>query len=229
MLLATLGLIGACSASPARPAPPPTPLPPQAECEAAHSERHLCILILGDSIADGTPLTGDDRWWVRLESKLSESLPDRDVIVDSWAVPGSRVDVLQSAAEQASLPSYDLALVIEGVNDAAATPLDEWQRRYARAIETLERRGLHVILATPPPTLVDGAFTERYEPTTKAIRQVAGRHLPLVDIAEEWRSDGAAVAGSYYADLIHQSAAGQARMADLAIPVIVGIVRELAS
>jgi lysophospholipase L1-like esterase len=222
-VVAIAGLLtAACAAGAPTPVPPPTPLPPQAGCRAEASPARLCVLVLGDSIAEGTPLTGDDRWWVRLESMLAARLPDREVVVDSWAVPGSRVDVLESAArDQRELESFDLAIVIEGVNDEAWTPMEVWRADYGAAISRLEDRGLRVILATPPPTMVDGAFTTRYDPTIQAIREIAGADRTVLDIAQRWRADGAAAAAGYYSDLIHQGPAGQRRMADLARDAVV--------
>ena len=145
-------LVGCGSANTA--AGPPTPLPQQPPCHAALEQRPLCVLILGDSIAAGSPLTGDDRWWVRLASGLGSALPDHRVVVDSWAVPGSHVDVLESAArDQPALGSYDVAIVIEGVNDQTSLPIDAWRVRYEAAIAAIEGRGLIVVVGTPPPTL----------------------------------------------------------------------------
>lgn len=179
-------------------------------------------MILGDSIAAGVPLDGDDRWWVRLQSLLADALPDRRVVVDSWAVPGSRVDVLESAArDQPALDSYDLAIVIEGVNDEAWTPLDTWKARYEAAIASIEGRGLTVIVGTPPPSFEHGAFAARYDPVVAALREIADDGRPLLDIASRWQADGAAIAAAYYSDLIHQGPVGQRLMAELALGIVV--------
>jgi len=187
----------------------------------------LCILVLGDSIADGTPLTGDDRWWVKLGKLLQPDLPGQRIEVDSWAVPGSRVDVLESAArDQPALKSYDVAIVIEGVNDEIVASIAEWRPRYEAAISAIERTGLIVIVGTPPPNFENGTFATRYDPTAAALREVAAAgHRPLLDIAARWHADGAAKAATYYSDLIHQGAAGQALMADLARGVVLDVLR----
>ena len=152
---------------------------PQADCAAAADPDRLCVVVLGDSIADGTPLTGDDRWWVRLESLLGTELPDRTVVVAAGRSLGSRIDVLEAAArDQAALDSYDVAIVIEGVNDVGVMPLDDWRSRYEAVIERLEQRCLDVILGTPPPSIEGGVFGARYEPLIEAIRAVADPGRP---------------------------------------------------
>jgi lysophospholipase L1-like esterase len=214
-------LAGGCAAAAGSPVHPPTPLPRQAGCSAAGEARSLCIVILGDSIAEGGPLKGDDRWWAQLRSLLGVALPDRHVIVDSWAVSGSRIDVLESAArDQPALASYDLAIVIEGVNDEVVLPIETWRPRYEAAIAAVEVAGLIVVVATPPPSFENGAFATRYDPTAAAIRAIASKHRPLLDIAARWHADGAAVAATYYSDLIHQGGVGQRLMADMARDVV---------
>lgn len=223
MFIAASVLAGCGATSPSQDAP--TPLPRQAGCQATAEDR-LCVLVLGDSIASGVPLEGDDRWWVRLEATLGAALPNRRVVVDSWAVPGSRVEVLESAArDQPALETYDVAIVIEGVNDESITPLDVWRGRYEAAIDAIEGRGLIVVVGTPPPSFENGAFATRYDSTAEALREVAdGRQL--LDIAARWRADGATVAAAYYSDLIHQGEAGQQIMADMALPVVLKAIEE---
>jgi lysophospholipase L1-like esterase len=223
-LLLGLALVAACGSTPVAEGPP-TPLPPQPPCRTAANREPLCIVVLGDSIASGVPLEGDDRWWVRLGSMLRATFPGRSVVVDSWAVPGSQVDVLESAAgDQPALGSYDVAIVIEGVNDQASLPMDAWRDRYKAAISAIESRGLVVIVATPPPSFEDGSFATRYDATAAAIRDVAAGGRPLLDIAARWHADGASVAATYYSDLVHQGVVGQRLMADMARDTVVDAV-----
>jgi len=203
--------------------PLPTPLPVEPGCPDAETTGSLCIVVLGDSIAYGTPLEGTDRWPSQLERLLEARYPGRAVTVANWAVPGSRVDVLVAATTQASLATFDVAIVIEGVNDAAWTPLETWRADYLTAVSAMERRGLKVVVGTPPPTLVDGQFTTQYDPTADALREIAGTTRPILDIAAQWRRDGAATAASYYSDLIHQGPTGQAKMAEMARDVVVAL------
>ena len=217
------GILAGCRAAASSPAPPPTPLPPQPACLAASEPRPVCIVILGDSIAAGWPLSGDDRWWVRLRSMLDAALPDRDVVVDSWAVPGSQVDVLESAGrDQPALGSYDIAIVIEGVNDELALPVDAWRPRYEGAIAAVERNGLVVVIGTPPPIFENGGFATRYDATAAALRDVAAAGRPLLDIAARWHADGPNVAVTYYSDPIHPGAIGQQIMAEMARDLVLG-------
>jgi len=204
--------------------PLPTPLPVEPGCPDAETTGSLCIVVLGDSIAYGTPLEGTDRWPTQLERLLEARYPGRAVTVANWAVPGSRVDVLLAAAtRQASLTTFDVAIVIEGVNDFAWTPLETWRAEYQSAISAMESRGLKVVIGTPPPTLIDGQFTPQYEPTTNALREIAGTKRPMLDIGARWRQVGASTAAAYYSDLIHQGPAGQELMAQMARDVVVAL------
>ena len=216
----------ACSSGPTA-TPLPTPLPVQPGCNDASTPGSLCIVVLGDSIAYGTPLEGDERWPSQLERLLNAEYPCRAVDVANWAVPGSRVDVLSAAATgQDALSSFDIAIVIEGVNDAAWAPLERWRVDYLTAISAMERRGLTVVIGTPPPTLETDQFTTQYDPTTNALRAIAGTSRPILDIAARWRRDGAPKAMAYYSDLIHQGPVGQALMAEMARDVVVALERK---
>jgi lysophospholipase L1-like esterase len=223
-----VGLL-ACGRAATTPSLLPTPLPPQSDCGAAGVTGSLCILVLGDSIADGTPLNGDDRWWVKLGKLLEPDLAGQRIEVDSWAVPGSRVDVLESAArDQVALKSYDIAIVIEGVNDEIVSSIADWRPRYEAAIAAIEKQGVTVVVGTPPPNFENGTFATRYDPTAEALRQVAAAgHRPLLDIAARWHADGAAQAATYYSDLIHQGPAGQALMAQMAHDVVLDTVERM--
>jgi lysophospholipase L1-like esterase len=182
----------------------------------------LNILVLGDSIAAGDPLTGKDRWSATLERLLAAALPERVIHVCNAAVGGSRIDFLESSiAGRSDLDRYDVALVIEGVNDDGFTPLDEWARRYAGAVSLLEAKGLGVVIGTAPPTLVEGQFTARYQPIAEELRRIAAREgRLLLDVDRHWRDLGPNDAGPFYSDLIHQGPAGQAVMAEMAASLV---------
>ncbi len=221
--LLAAGILAGCAAAPLDSFSAPTPLPAQPQCRAYGEPGALCVVVLGDSIAAGVPLGGGDRWWVQLQSLLEAAVPGRAVSVESWAVPGSMVDVLESAArEQAALDSFDAAIVIEGVNDEGRLALDVWLARYEAAVAAMQRKGLLVIVGTPPPGFESGAFTSRYDATAAAIRKVAaGQRCPILDVAKRWREDGAAAAAAYYADLIHQAAPGQRIIAEMASELVI--------
>ena len=205
----------------------PSPLPRQPGCAIRADLNALCILILGDSIGVGVPVEGDDRWWIRLRNGLAKDLPGRAVEIDNWAVSGSRVDVLESAArDQPDLITYDIAIVIEGVNDLNDVTVDEWRPHYAAAIAALEAKGLIAILATPPPDFANATFGTRYDGTAAAIRDLAASgSRPLLDLAARWRSDGAERAATYYVDFIHQGVAGQKVMAAMAREVVLDALK----
>lgn len=204
--------------------PLPTPLPAQPACPLASASDPLCIIILGDSTAAGIPLAGDDRWWRRMEAALAAGLPDRQVAVANWAVPRGRVDVLESAAEdQPALESFDIAIILEGVNDVDHTPIDEWARRYQASVEQIEARGLEVIIAAPPANFENGTQEHRHDEVDDAVRAMAKPDRPLLDIAARFRADGDEAAASYYADNLHQADGGQQVIAEMATGIVLGL------
>jgi hypothetical protein len=195
----------------------PSPLPRQAGCAVATEADSLCIVVLGDSIGVGVPVEGDDRWWPRLRRLLEADLPGRTIQIDNWAVSGSQVDVLESVArDQPELPTYDIAIVVEGVNDLVARSVEAWGPRYEAAVTAIEARDVTVIVTTPPPSFENGAFGSRYDGLAAAVRAMAGPHRLLLDLATRWRADGPAIAAAYYVDSIHQALPGQIVMAALA-------------
>ncbi len=217
VLVFALTVAIACTAKSGSPMPSPPPCDPPAAARVV-----LNILVLGDSIAAGDPLTGKDRWSATLERLLAAALLERVVHVCNAAVGGSRIDFLESSiAGRSDLGSYDVALVIEGVNDDGFTPLDEWARRYGAAVAKLEAGGLVVVIGTAPPTLVQGRFTDRYQPIAEELRRIAAvEGRVLLDVDGHWRDLGPEEAGPFYSDLIHQGPAGQAVIAEMAASLI---------
>jgi lysophospholipase L1-like esterase len=206
--------------------PPPTPLPAQPACAIATESAPLCVLVLGDSTAAGVPQTGSARWWQQLDRRLVDALPNREIEVDSWAVPNSRIDVLESAATtQPGLDSYDVAIILEGVNDVGFTPTEEWASRYERAVEALESHGMRVIMTTPIPNFENGAIQDRHDAIDDAVRKLEGQDRPVLDVAARFRAAGPETS-SYYSDNLHQSAAGQAVIAEMAEQAVTGLIGE---
>ena len=217
-MLAMLLVSSCATASTATPTASATPAP----CRGT-SDDTTCILVLGDSIAAGEGAAGVDRWPSRLEALLRQDLPGRDVMVSNWAQGGSQINLLEDRVAELPLGSYDVAIVITGLNDASVRPLDEWSPRYRAAIEQLEDAGLAVVIGTAPPALEGGAFTERFAAVADALRTIAGTR-PMLDLDQEWRALGVGTAGGYYVDAIHQNAAGQAVIAERAREVLVPIL-----
>jgi lysophospholipase L1-like esterase len=181
--------------------------------------------VLGDSIAAGHPLEAPDRWTDRLAETLRSALPDRVVEVRNVASKGTRIDVLEaSVGAQHDLASFQVAVVIEGVNDVGVTPMDEWARRYRMVVETLEGSGLVVVVGTAPPAIGSGQYFDTYDQVASTLRSIAAegeRHL--LDIEGNWRDIGPKKAESLYVDVIHQNVAGQELMADLASSLTLAI------
>ena len=87
----------------------------------------------------------------------------------------------------------------------------------------MEDLGLTVIVAAPPPNFEDGAIETRHDEIDDAVRAIAGSHRPLLDIAARFRADGDEAAASYYHDNLHQSAAGQQVIAEMATSAVLGL------
>ena len=197
--------------------PGPTPKPLQPGCVAAGEPTALCIIVLGDSIAVGVTVDEEERWWRQLRRHLEADLPGRIIAIDNWAISGRQVADLDTAARaQPAIDTYDLAIVIEGVNDEHVMSAAAWRPRYETAIATLEAKGLTVIVSAPPPLFEHGAFGTRYDRVAAAVRDVASRGRPLLDFAGRWHADGPAIAAAYYSDPIHPSRDGQTVMASMA-------------
>ena len=212
-------LVSSCAtASTATPTASATPAP----CGGSSNDS-TCVLVLGDSIAAGEGAAGVDRWPARLEALLRQDLPGRDVMVSNWAQGGSQINLLESRVTELPLGSYAVAIVITGLNDTTVRPLDEWSPRYEAAIEKLEDAGLTVVIGTAPPAFEDGAFANTFVPVAERLREIAGTR-PMLDLEQEWRDLGAATAGSYYVDQLHQNAAGQAVIAERARAILAPIL-----
>ena len=188
---------------------------PPAPCPRAAGDSTTCILVLGDSIAAGDGAAPGDRWPAQLEVLLRQAAPDHDVVVSNWAHGGSEVDLLERRVAELPLDSYKVAIVITGVNDTVNRGVDEWGPRYAAAIDRLEAAGVTVVIGTAPPTFEGGVFTDQFAAVAERLRTIAGDR-PMLDIAKEWKDLGVDGAGSYYLDMIHPNAAGQALIAQRA-------------
>ena len=212
-------LVASCAAPPtATPAsPPPAP------CPRAAGDSTTCILVLGDSIAAGDGAAPGDRWPAQLEVLLRQAAPDHDVVVSNWAHGGSEIDLLERRVAELPLDSYEVAIVITGVNDTVNRGVDEWAPRYAAAIDRLEAAGVTVVIGTAPPTFEGGVFTDQFAAVAERLRTIAGDR-PMLDIAKEWKDLGVDGAGSYYLDMIHPNAAGQALIARRAKTILDGIL-----
>jgi lysophospholipase L1-like esterase len=147
-------------------------------------------------------------------------------MVSNWAQGGSQIDLLESRVAELPLGSYDVAIVITGLNDTTVRPLDAWSPRYQAAIETLEDAGLTVVVGTAPPALEGGVFTDRFVAVAEELRAIAGTR-PMLDLEKEWRELGVETAASYYLDELHQNAAGQAVNAERARALLEPILENL--
>ena len=90
-------------------------------------------------------------------------------------------------------------------------------------MQSLERQGLVVILATIPPSLYNGELQSFNR--NACIRLIAGSTRPLLDFETRWFAAGAAAAGSWYADDVHASIAGQVVEAEMATTILLGLMK----
>ena len=193
----------------------------QSACRSTSDHDAFRVLVLGDSIAAGYPLVQPNRWSDKLEQGLRQELPDFDVELRNDARSATQIDFLESSvAAHKDLWKYQVAIVIEGVNDVGVIPHAEWVRRYRTVIETIEAGGPAVIIGTPPPILAGGRFHSDGDRVAESLRRIAAQSDRLVlDIALLWRDLGAGAAAKLYADTIHPNLEGQTRIADLALRI----------
>ena len=144
-------------------------------------------------------------------------------MVSNWAQAGSQIDLLESRVAELPLGSYDVAIVITGLNDTSVRPLAAWSPRYQAAIEQLEDAGLTVVIGTAPPALEGGVLTDRFAAVADELRAIAGTR-PMLDLENDWRALGVDTAAGYYHDELHQNAAGQAAIAERARAVLTPIL-----
>ena len=199
------------------------PTAPANECDQAHGDATE-VVALGDSIAAGTYLSAPDRWTDQLEQILDSRLPKKGLTVTNRGAAGAEVDGLEAAVGRTDIRDFDVAIVIEGVNDVGKTSIEDWAARYEQSVISLEAIGLEVVVGTAPPALRDGQFLDTYNETAARLRAIAGSKRTLLDIDARWRSLGAATVSGYYADLLHQTKSGQTAQAQLAADVLLGLV-----
>ena len=225
MLALLVGSTGACTSLPTASVTTATASRPTASStQSASNLKPFQIVVLGDSIAAGHDGVNEipDRWWRLAAAAVQTALPDQNVTVKNLALAGSGIVHLERTAAGVDVRDYQIAMIIEGRNDADLLDA-EWSPRYVAVIEALESRGLKVILGTYPPTLRNGAF-EPF-PRNTAIRTVAGNKRPLLDFEARWLAAGPVTAGGWYTDIVHANAAGQRVEGDIATTVLLALAK----
>lgn len=168
----------------------------------------LHIAVFGDSIAAAD-------WQKLLDDALKARDPTGSYAVDDYAKRATRLDYTEQQVASFPATKYQLAIVIVGRNDykyvwPVAAKIAAYRKRMAAVVASLEKKGLIVLLANAPPDFMNGAITEGTAKLAQLIRDVAGARL--VDLEQLFRDqpDPAPL----YSDFEHQSAAGQALIAD---------------
>jgi lysophospholipase L1-like esterase len=215
VLVAVLLALGCAVSQP--PGADPSVGRPARECPQDQGGAALRVLILGDSVAAADRIAVERRWSARLEELLSSTKPRLGVTVVNRAQGGSEVDLLERHAEELPLDQFDIVFVISGVNDTPARSLAGWRSRYAAVVGKLAQAGLIVIIGTPPPEYLYGAYTERYLPVVEALREIADGG-PVLDLDRHWRQN--VEPGALHLDWIHPNDDAQIVMARLAADLV---------
>jgi lysophospholipase L1-like esterase len=158
------------------------------------------------------------RWSARLETLLSSDPGGVAATVANRAQGGSEVDLLERQTEELPLDQFDIAFIISGVNDTSSRPIAEWRSRYEAVVTRLRRAGLTVVIGTPPPEYLNGAYTDRYLPVVEALRAIADGG-PMLDLDRLWRQT--VEPGTLHLDWIHPNDDAQAIIARMAADLVI--------
>jgi lysophospholipase L1-like esterase len=173
----------------------------------------LNIAVFGDSIAAGTNVGEADRWQTRLQAALATRDPSGVYSVHNFAQANSRIDYTEQQVASFDPKPYRVAILVIGRDDAGfvfpdADLVATYRSRLGGIIRALLAKGLAVLIANPPPDLVDGKLIAT--PVGDFIRKVAGDRL--VDLENVFLPQPNPA--SLYTDRVQPNAAGQALMSD---------------
>jgi lysophospholipase L1-like esterase len=193
------------------PASPPSSRVPQT----------LGIAVFGDSIAAGTNVAEPDRWQTHLLLALQARDPAGHYMVKNFAKANSRIDYTEQQVATFDPKPYGLAILILGRDDAGyvfpdAALIARYRARVAGVIRRIQDRGLRVVVADPPPELVNGKLVTT--PVADFIRKLVGEGVIDLERAFGHQADPA----SLFSDQFEPNAAGQALIADTILAAIVG-------
>jgi len=105
----------------------------------------------------------------------------------------------------------------------AASLRPECKLSLASLVDEVAASGAHVILATHPPIIVDGAFADDPDPVADAIRDVATGRV-LIDFDAAVSRLGVADAAEFYEDKAHLNEAGQPWLAEVTLQTLVPLL-----
>jgi lysophospholipase L1-like esterase len=215
----------------------PTEVPPDANGSWGQGQggsTPLRLTILGDSGAAGLGAdSAEETPGGRLAGGLAREL-QRRVELDVVAAVGARSADLDAQVARAQTRPVDLAFVMVGTNDVThRVPIDEAARDLHRAVATLRAAGSQVIVGTCP----DLGTVEPLLQPLKTVAATLSRRLAKAQTVATVEAGGSAVSlgdllGPEFGvrrelwshDRFHPSAEGYARLADVMLPVALGVL-----
>jgi lysophospholipase L1-like esterase len=188
---------------------------------SSRAPQTLGIAVFGDSIAAGSNVAEPDRWQTRLQLALQARDPAGHYTVHNFAQAGSRIDFTEQQVASFDSKPYGLAILIIGRDDAGfvfpdPTLITRYRARVSGVIRSLQAKGLRVIVADPPPELVNGKVVTT--PVADFIRKLAGEGVVDLEKVFGEHADPA----SLFAGQFQPNAAGEALIADTLRAAIVG-------
>ncbi|MCX5658893.1 MAG: SGNH/GDSL hydrolase family protein [Planctomycetota bacterium] len=205
--------------------------------------RPLTIVAFGDSITAAGEVPPNEKWVAVLEKALAKALPQRAVRVVNAGVGGNTSREALARHERDVLPHRpDILLIQFGGNDGTmethrTVPVAEYLQNVTAIIaRTKAQTPCAFALITFPP-VVDADHQHGKHPHFKeaggpdnylhayrnATRAYAKEHkLPLADIDTAIRAD---LKRHVLPDGVHLTTAGNQTVADVVLPVVVGLVR----
>jgi lysophospholipase L1-like esterase len=194
---------------------------PSESPSSSRAPQSLGIAVFGDSIAAGSNVAEPDRWQTRLQLALQARDPGGHYTVLNFAQAGSRIAFTEQQVASFDSNPYGLAILIIGRDDAGfvfpdPSLITRYRASVSGVIRHLQAKGLRVIVANPPPELVNGTVVTT--PVADFIRKLAGEGVVDLEKAFGQHADPA----SLFADQFQPNAAGEALIADTLLATIVG-------
>lgn len=173
------------------------------------------IVLMADSVGASANVALAQRWFQMVAIYYGYAAAD---IINS-AVPGDKSShMLARFAADVLAHNPEVVVFLMGVNDGAnGISLATHEANYRSMIEQVMAAGAKVVIITPPIYRQDVASWRPWH--AKWLQLAADYGCPLVDVTRaygwEYVADSAAFNGLYVnsADLVHQSVAGNAKMA----------------
>ncbi len=198
----------------------------------------LTIVTIGDSITKGarSGVTAQQTFASLAGRELRKQ--GRNVRVVNIGIGGERTDQFLKRLEQATSLQPYLVTVMYGTNDSyvdkgkstTRITADAYRANLEKIVVEMRRRGIRLILMTPPrfaddarPNGLGENPNERLEPFAVVCREVAAKwRVPLVDHFAHWTAAraGGAVLREWTTDGCHPNPFGHAKIVQAMLPTI---------